>query len=413
MSVCLACPSCNTQFTLAILPADRRVICPRCGDRVPLRGQPDATAALPSSATAALKPSPATLDSPAASSPALKPAPRTVDALAAPSPTHRSSSRRQWLALLAVGAVVIGLAVYFTPRPHPPTAERPAATVVPPRELSGLGFLPERCNVVFAFQPGPALAFAERRQQPIRELLTEAGIPPQLFSFLDQLGIPLPQIHHLVGGAFLGDAGEPPQALVVVVLQQPIADEEHFLARLQAKPAPGKAPHYNIQWKDSPLPLGLARLSATVWVVGWVESVVMATKTHHGPGGPQLRLGRLFDELPADAALWAIADDASDWTQKPLVKLLAPPNVQEWLPVVRDGRGAYLALCLAPPPRLQLMVRAADDTIAQRVRTYFHARAAEIATAQAGGDGPFAHFVAPFDPATSARLLQRFLADAK
>lgn len=391
MSVRLACPSCNSQFTLASWPTDRRATCPRCGDRFPLRGQADTTAASPPAALPTLAP------------PVLPAAP----------PPAATPPRFQWLALVAALAIVIGLAVYFTPRPQPPTTERPSPQVQPPGELIGLGYLPERCNMVFAFQPGPALAFAEHRQQPIRELFTEAGIPAQLFSLLDQLGIPLPQIHHLVGGAFLGEAGDVPQALVVVVLNQPLTAEEAFLQRLNAKPAPGKSPHYDIQLKDSPLPLALARLSSTLWVLGWAESVVTATKINSGSGGPSLRLSRLFATLPPDAALWAIADDANDWTQKPLVKLLAPPNVQEWLPAVRDGRGAHLALRLGDTPRLQLTIRAADEATARRVRTYFQARAAEIATATAGGDETFAHFEAPFDPATSAKLIQRFLHDAK
>lgn len=347
---------------------------------------------------------------PSGPAPRVNPAPPTPPST---TPSSVSSSLLKGPTLLVVIAIVIGLVVYFTPRPQPPAPERPPTTVLPPQELRGLGYLPERCNVVFAFQPGPALAFAERRPQPIRELLTEAGIPPQLFSLLDQLGIPLPQIHHLVGGAFLGEVGDVPQALVVVVLNQPLLEEESFLQRLNAKPAPGKSPHYDIQLKDSPLPLALARLSSTMWVLGWVESVVTATKTNPDSGGPSLRHGRLFATLPSDAALWAIADDANDWTQKPLVKLLAPPNVQEWLPALRAGRGAHLALRLGDSPRLQLTIRAADEATARQVRTYFQARAAEIPTATAGGDEAFAHIEAPFDPATSANLIQRFLNDAK
>ena len=37
MAFRLSCPSCNTLFALAGLPAERRVACPRCGDVFPVR----------------------------------------------------------------------------------------------------------------------------------------------------------------------------------------------------------------------------------------------------------------------------------------------------------------------------------------------------------------------------------------
>src|SRR5690349_5453177 len=60
MSTRVSCPFCNTAFALDSLPADRRAVCPRCGDGFAIRGEvddfagpPGGTATAPASLPAA------------------------------------------------------------------------------------------------------------------------------------------------------------------------------------------------------------------------------------------------------------------------------------------------------------------------------------------------------------------------
>jgi hypothetical protein len=393
MSIPLSCPSCNTGFALATLPPARRATCPRCGDVFPVR------AAAPERGAADRDGG----DDAGAAIPDPPPAGRE--------PTSGRGPRRMALVAVALGAVgcLAGLAAYYARGPKP-AADPPAAefAVAPPAELLGLGYLPAECNVVFAIQPGPLREYAARTRQEPRELLARAGVPDQLFAAVDSGGLPLAQIDHAAGGIFVADAGEPRFALVLV-LNRPLADEGAFRTALKARPGSGKQKYDSVKVGD--FPLLLARVSPTVWVFGFGEGDFSAVeKGGFGPGGTQFRLRAVLAAIPPDAAVWAAADDDGDWTQKPLVKLLASSDgAKTWLPLLSAGRGAAVALTFGERARVWLQVRTVEASAAERLRAYFRTRAAETDSATVGGDGTAASLDAPFDPTA----LRRFLTDLK
>src|SRR5262249_52948539 len=136
MSVRLSCPSCNTSFAVDAIPADRRATCPRCGEGFPLRGEVVEESGWRSQGRGGRNP-------PTATVPGTK-------------PKSGLSMPRAVLLALSLGLVglALGLIVYFTrdkpqpqPEPEPPVARTDA---IPPAQLTGLGYLPTECNVVFA-----------------------------------------------------------------------------------------------------------------------------------------------------------------------------------------------------------------------------------------------------------------------
>ena len=171
MSVRLSCPSCNTAFALDAVQADRRATCPRCGDVFPVRG---------------------TVESEDGEQ-------RTEDRGQSAEPQlntkyeARNTQPARSLRLVALVGVTlalfafgVGVSVYFFARGPKPKAEPqpdlpPSATATPPAQLVGIGYLPAECNVVFAVQPGPLLAYAARANREPRELLAGTGIPAQVF----------------------------------------------------------------------------------------------------------------------------------------------------------------------------------------------------------------------------------------
>lgn len=407
MSARLSCPSCNTAFSLDAIPEHRRVTCPRCGDIFPIRGEGGAE----------------------------NTGPKTIDggqpsAVAQYQNQKHKAEHSRRTPMVVVGLVVvtvaIGLTIYFTrtpkPRTEPQLAPEITATATPPVQLTGLGYLPAECNVVFAIQPGPLHVHAERMKQEPRQTLAQVGLPEQVLGTLDSIGIPLAQIDHIAGGTHIGDTVFEPRLALAVVLKQPHADETGFLKNLKAKATPGGKERYEVELGK--LPLTLARVSPTVWVFGWSDNDLRAVeKGGFGPGGTQFRKSESHDgrglygsvqgmirAVPSEAAVWAVAHDERDWTQKPLIQFVGKsPDAKKWLPVFKDGRGGMAAITFGERPRMTLLVRTAEPATAERVRGYFQARATEIESAESLFCGETcAQFDGPFDPKT----LQRFLADA-
>src|SRR5262245_46636546 len=161
MSVRLSCPSCNTAFDLDTIPADRRAACPRCADVFPIRGE------LAEQATGAPVPLPATRTEP---------------------PLHKCKWSLWRVAGIALGlgllGFIVGLARYYNRGRKPKNEPQPEPANVhalPPAQLSGLGYLPAECNVVFVFQPGPILESATRTKEDPRDVFGQTSIPGVMF----------------------------------------------------------------------------------------------------------------------------------------------------------------------------------------------------------------------------------------
>lgn len=394
MSVRVSCPFCNAQFTLPEGPPPRRVECPRCNELLPLRNtesgigsrESDALSAVPSSEFRVL------------------------------SSNGRSVARTVAIALLmGVVGLGVGLFVYFrgsSPKGTGGPDAPPSATATPPAELGGLGFLPADCNIVFAVQPGPLLAYAGRTNQNPRELLTKAGIPGAVLATLDKLGITLPQIDHIVGGTKLADDVVELRLALALVLRRPLADEDKFLDALAAQKTGGGDVMPRYKATAGGLPLLVTRMSPTIWVFGLDEKDFDALNR----GGPDWRPGKfeaLVARVPADAAAW-FATDSDRWADKGPVKLLVGQVMgkKDWLPVLAKGQAVAAGLSFDDPPRLRVFVRCVDSATGEKLRAYFAGKATAEG-AQSGGAGEWAMFDTPIDPASGYATVKQFLDEGK
>ncbi|VTS02607.1 : zinc_ribbon_5 [Gemmata massiliana] len=400
MSIRLSCPSCNTAFTLSAIPDHRRATCPRCGDVFPVRGE-------------LVEQTKGTSDETASELPIAPPT------LTTERPKGASGFTIGLGVLLVAGVLGGGIWLAFgTKHKEKPPENAPAPIVAakPPTELAALGYLRADCNIVFAVQPGPLLDFAARTKQEPREVLARAGLPEGVRNTIEQLGVTLPQIDHVAGGLYLGEGEDALRLALVLVLNQPLADETEFLKALKAKPIVGKKSRHDVV--VGRFPLLLTRVSPTVWVFGLDDKDFDAVGRGYGPGGKQFRGGAegqpgvqtVIASVPPDAAIWVAADDERDWTQKPLMKLAGQsPEMKKLLPAMKDGHGGLIAMSFGERPHLRLCVRTASDAVGDRVRAYFAARAAETESATSSGSGTAAQFDALFDASSSGKLLQRFL----
>jgi len=308
----LSCPFCNASFEP---PAEGRVVCPRCGETVPVRGRESA--------------------------PAVPIAP------AEPPP------RRRFVlpAALAVAVLLgIGVAYWLRNKPHPPSepAAPPAVgTPVPPAQLRGLDYLPADANVVLAVQVAPVIEHATRTGQNPFDVLTKAGVPAAALAALGQGGVPLTNIDHVAAGATIPDGGDF-RLGVALVLRSPVPDEAKFLDALKAKrPATGTPPNHLAEFGG--FPLRLTKATDTVWLFGLTERDLT-------PDGvsPRMR-DALTEAIPRDAAAWALTDSA-DWAAKPVVGLL----LKDWRPGLAKVRAVAAGLTVTADPTLRVLARPAS-----------------------------------------------------
>jgi hypothetical protein len=384
MSVQLSCPSCNTSFALPALPDGRRAECPRCAEAFPIRTFTEGGDGCPAAAGGA-----------------------------SPRVSRTKGEGRKMLGVFAaalVGVLLAGLppfVVYWRTKGKAQPAPARGAASAP----AGLGYLRPDTSAAFAVRPGPLLAYAERTRQQPRDVLAQTGLPDAARTAVEQFGVDLAQIDHVAGGITLGEGEDALHVTLALVLKQPLADEGAFLAKLRAKPVAGKLGRYEAA--VGKVPLLLVRAVPTVWVFAYTEADLSEIDRPHGPSGSHFRTLRpVVSDVPAGSAVWLAANDDRDWTEKPIVKLLAQSaEVKKWVPVAKGGRGGFVAVSLGEQPLLSLRVRTTDDATGDRVRTYLTERAKEAAGAKAGGEGATASFEAPFD-ANTGKLLQRMLTDA-
>jgi hypothetical protein len=386
----LSCPSCNSSFALAELPAERRASCPRCGDVFPIRSWEEVVGS------------------------------ETTTRLSAVSSTARRdrarwSVQRTVAVALAMGLVglLAGLGMYFVRenRRQQSHAEQAASfEATPPSQLVGLGYLPTDASIVFVVQPAPALGYATRSHQEPSDFLTRAGLPRQVLDVLAGTGLPLEQIDHIAGAVNVDGL----RLSLVLVTRRPL-DEAQFLKRLRATRSNGATERYSVDIGG--LPLALARVSDSVWLFGFdaEKDLAGADRGGQGPGGRQFApgLSEMIGSVPPDAAAWLVTDE-DRWAEKPLVKLVFSELLKkpEWLPSLAKGRALVAALSLNEPPRLRIFVKAADASTAERIRSYFQARAASAENATSGGAGEIAFFDSPIDPANAFNSLREMLNEA-
>lgn len=341
-----SCPFCNHAFAGAV-PNQ----CPRCGEQVRARG-PSAIMNTDGAAVVQL-------------------GTRIV--------------RRVKLALLAAAAIVVGLiaiAAWMASRgkPEPIVPEHsPQLNATPPIELSGLMHLPLRPNIVFAVQPGPLLAYAERTKQDPVALLTRNRVPASLLGTLAKAGITLQHIDHVVGGAYMPDKNEEVRLGFVLVLRQK-PDEKTLLEAVKTTG------------------LNVARASDTVWVFSLHEADV----ANPIPLAPELRT-LIEERVPKDAAMWA-ASAGERWHEKPLVLLLGKDTAAR----LSQGRAAAFGYSFGETPTLRVAVRTTDAPSAEKLRSKFR----ELATGEfslAAGQDDWAELTRPIEPAEAANTMKRML----
>src|ERR1700743_1417716 len=148
MTVRVSCPFCNAGGSLDGVPPGGRVLCPRCGEKSPVRGSPTYDAASAGLPEASVNGTP------------VPPAPPVPDI-----PPARSLLSLGLIGL-ALAAAVLGGGLYYVLRPSTPRADstKPADTTgpgtVPPTAVAGLVYLPADTSRAFAVPPVALPAYA-------------------------------------------------------------------------------------------------------------------------------------------------------------------------------------------------------------------------------------------------------------
>jgi len=396
MAIRLSCPSCNSAFTLADMPVDRRAGCPRCADVFPIRRWQEI-------APGEFSPFP------------------TPSAGLERRQHGRLSVRRSVIVAIGMGlaGLLSGFGVYYFRggfRVHPTEPDLPTIVAAkPPTQLVGLGYLPADTTIAFAFQPGPFLAYAERQHQDPRDLFIQAGLPGLAYDTVTSLGLSLRHIDHIAAGTSITE--KELRLTLVLVLLRPLDNDDDFIRRLKGQKINGGT-RYRVDLPGVPVELTLVHVSPTIWVFGLDgrKDFEAVSAGGHGAGGQQFAPAlaeAIGVRVPADAAVWVATTDER-WDDKPLIQFLLGlfAGKKEWLTGLAKGRAVVAGLSMADPPRLRLFVKTADAATGDEIRTYFGRRAAKGEHARHGGSGELAFFDAPVDPVTIFVTLREMLTDA-
>ena len=377
-----SCPYCNSTFALGEVPADRRVVCPRCGDAFPLRGEPEASAPATITTTATL-----------------------------PSASQRTSGLGavRWY-LIGFLVPILGILALFGwsrffgdsspvrgPGGMPLPKGRP--DVIEPVALQGVKYLRPDSNLVLAVQSWPVLQHATRTGRDPVAMLEEMGVPRTVFATLDRAGVTLEQIDHIAVGATVGDQVlEVPPLTLVLVLREPVADVDRFLKAFDARRTRvGDRTVHQVNLGGL-TGLLLWQATPTIWTFALREADLPTGMAERGPLSTECR-----ELVSQKAAAWVVVGEA-DWSKKPAVRFLADLRKKPaWLTMAEKLRMATIDLSLADAsPRLGVFVRVRDDDTGERLRQ---------ALPDAKGKGPAVWVVHDGDPADGLGKIARTLED--
>jgi hypothetical protein len=390
MSIRVHCPFDNTSIVLANHPPTGRTVCPRCGETFVIRDAEE-------------------IDERLTDSVATHQYQRGVDT---PSSDDRFPSLKALLVSCVIALLILGFGLYVyqpfgqAPPTQPPDT-RPPGTI-PPAALAGLRYLPAGANIVFAVQPAPLLAYAERTNTDPYALLAASGVPADVTGTLNQIGLPLDQIDHLVGGVTLTATELFPGVAFVLKLRRPIADETAFLTALGAQKKPKAGPPvYSV---TAGLPLTLMKLDERTYLFGLSENDLSGANAPPEPLLPsELRAG--LARLSPASFVW-IATDNVRWADTTAAKLLAQaakdPAAKDRSARLAQLRQLVAGVSLEPDPRLMVAVRTADAETAERLREYFSER---LDAAVVSGEGDWAAADSPFNPAAGPGPVGKLLED--
>ncbi len=375
MPVRIVCPFCN-----AVVEADGRTACPRCGESF------DATTAEGAADEAVLSTMPV-----------------------GPKPGFLYSRSAVFLSL-GLAATILGVGMAIVRPWEPRTSPRPEPklpVVVSPLGLSGLAYLPARTNILAAVQPLPLLAYAAQNKVDPRKFLIETGVPESLLAKLSQAGIPLDQIEHVVVGvAISSEVGKIiPDLITCLKLTRPLADEAKFLTELKAEKnsQESKAGRtvYSVQLG---LPLLLTRIDDLTFLLALDgKDFALADKPMPAGGAhlPAAVREAMTSKINPASFAWAVTNSET-WTEKPAVKLFlgADPVWKDRLAKLTPFRAFAAGIAMDPDPQLRLGIRTADPATTASTQTFFRDKfKGEHVTFN--GDSEWAAVQSPFDPKTT------------
>lgn len=311
----------------------------------------------------------------------------------------KRSLKHAMLASLLIILAVVAAAVWKLrqEKPNNFVPNLPPNQPSTPLELSGLQYLPPRCNVVFAVQPGPLLVYAERTKQDPVELLTRNRVPVSIIGALGKAGVTLQQVDHVVGGVYVPDKNEELHVGFVLVLRQKVADEKAFLEALKAVPAPNLGQGRFIVQVGN-FALHAFHAAETVWVFGLREKDI-ATDSALAPAMWEV----IVQQVPKDSAIWGAAA-GEKWHEKPLALFLG----KETLGPLSKGRAAAFGYSFGERPTLHLAVRTTDHGNAEKLRGQFKGLATGEASF-AGGTDDWATLSRTVEPADVYATVKRLL----
>lgn len=370
MSVRVACPFCKTQFDLPAVPPTRRTVCPRCGESVPITS---------------------VVESPTDPLPVQRSSP----------PSAPPSGRWVLLSFGLTAIILAGFAIWWfnhtpaTPATTEPTKSNLPPATKPPAMLPAIKYLPRDSQIVAAVQPQQVIQYAERTGQKSSQVFEELGLPKPLREGLTDAGLPPDSIDHLAIAANATDLW----FAAAVVTRKPY-DDDTLREKLKAKVNADKRERATVTLGG--VPLHMAFVNDRTLLFAWQEKHLDAAKKPSA-GVPDLPAGvrESVNRLSPSSFVW-IATDSTDWTKVKGLELAAGFAKQpELLKRLDGGRAVAAGLSFEPDLTLGVRVKMAEATRTKELVAAMTDRFRE-AKAAVTTSGEWAEAVIPFDPPKDA-----------
>lgn len=338
MSVSVTCPFCRSVFAIAEVPDARRTPCPHCGESVPVSADAPHAADPPTPAPADIPP------------------PRTSNVV--------------FISLALTALIVAGFVTWYYLGPQPPVSpSAPSApTVVTPRALDGLKYIPKDSQLVAAIQPAAFDEYAKSKGRSVDELFDEFGLPADLLKQLRNAGLPPSAVRSIVLAANVDTL----RVVLVLTLREPLKDEAKFRDALDAQ---GRDP---VSVSVGGFPLVMAKANDKTYLFA-INEDGLATAKAPTAGYDDLRepVRESVGQLRPSAVAW-LATDNKEWAKLPQWKLVGDRVPFGGVAKLPGVRAVAVGVSLEPDLHLGLAVRVNDSSVARDTADTLRAKLADL-----------------------------------
>jgi hypothetical protein len=215
-------------------------------------------------------------------------------------------------------------------------------------------------------QPAALEEYTRSKGRTADALLTDFGLPADLFAQFREAGLPPSAIQAITLGVNIDDL----KLVLVLGLRERPTDEARFRDKLKAQ---GRDP-VSVELGGVPFVMAEPNEKTLVFALN-AKHLAPTPSAGYDDLRPAVR--ESIDKLSPSALGW-VATDVKDWAKLPQLKLLGDRVPPEWVKRLDGVKAAAVGLSLEPELCLGVSVRMNDSTVARETADAMRGRLGEV-----------------------------------